>query len=200
MKNRIYILIDNFYKRFCKSKTLKKKQQIKDKLKKVGSNFKIGENIRISGHQYIEIGNGFSISDRFRLEAISKYQDETFQPKVKIGNNVSFGTDIHIGCIDSVVIEDNCLFASRIFITDHDHGDTKFESLHVTPKKRSLKSKGPVIIKKNVWIGEGAAILSGVTIGENSIVCTNAVVTKDVPPYSVVGGIPAKVIKTMNNE
>ena len=200
MKNIIYNLIDILYKSFCKSNTFKKKQQIKNKLKKVGSNFKIGDNIRISGHQYIEIGNSLSISDRFRLEDISNYENETFKPKVKIGNNVSFGTDIHIGCIDSIVIEDHCLFASRIFITDHDHGDTKFESLHIPPQHRPLKSKGPVVIKKNVWVGEGAAILSGVTIGENSIVCTNAVVTKDVPPNTVVGGIPAKIIKTMNNE
>ena len=92
------------------------------------------------------------------------------------------------------------MFASRIFITDHDHGDTKFESLDIPPKYRPLKSKGPVVIKKNVWVGEGAAILSGVTIGQNSIICTNAVVTKDVPPNSVVGGIPAKIIKTIMNE
>ncbi len=56
-------------------------------------------------------------------------------------------------------------------------------------------SKGAVIIKDNVWVGEGVAILSGVTIGENAIIATNAVVTKDVPANSVVGGIPAKIIK-----
>lgn len=55
--------------------------------------------------------------------------------------------------------------------------------------------KDQVIIGNNVWIGEGARILSGVTIGDGSVIGTNAVVTHDVPAYSVVGGVPAKIIK-----
>ena len=62
-----------------------------------------------------------------------------------------------------------------------------------------MTSKGPVIIGDNVWIGDKATILGGVTIGESVIIAANSVVTKDVPPYSVVAGIPAKVIKKMNN-
>lgn len=63
--------------------------------------------------------------------------------------------------------------------------------------KRPIVTKGPVIINKNVWVGDKASILSGVTIGEGSIVAANAVVTKDVPAYSVVAGNPAKVIKNL---
>ena len=92
-------------------------------------------------------------------------------------------------------IGDNCLFASRIYISDHDLGNTTSKDLEIPPLYRPLVSKGSVIIKNNVWVGEGAAILFGVTIGENSIIATNAVVTKDVNPNSVVGGIPARIIK-----
>lgn len=60
-----------------------------------------------------------------------------------------------------------------------------------------LISKGPVVIEDNVWIGEHACIMPGTTIGKGSIVGANAVVTKDVPPYSLVGGVPAKLIKTL---
>ena len=70
-----------------------------------------------------------------------------------------------------------------------------FEMLKMAPEDRPLISKGPVVIKNNVWVGEGVAILAGVTIGENSIISTNAVVTKSVPPNVVVGGVPAKIIK-----
>jgi acetyltransferase-like isoleucine patch superfamily enzyme len=67
--------------------------------------------------------------------------------------------------------------------------------LELPPMSRPLVSKGAVIIKDNVWIGEGVAIMPGVTIGENSIIATNAVVTKDIPPNCVAAGVPAKVIK-----
>ena len=64
--------------------------------------------------------------------------------------------------------------------------------------KRELDIKGPVIIGDNVWIGDKVSILSNVTIGKGSVIACNAVVTKDVPPYSVVGGVPAKVIKQIS--
>ena len=145
----------------------------------------------------MEFGDRFWASSRFRIEAISEYEGEKFRPNIIIGNNVFFNTDIHIGCIHKVEIGNNCLFASRIYITDHDHGDTSSDSLEFPPVKRRLISKGAVIIKDNVWVGEGVAILSGVTIGENAIIATNSVVTKDVLANSVVGGIPAKIIKVI---
>ena len=64
-----------------------------------------------------------------------------------------------------------------------------------TRKHLDLKS---IIIKRNAWIGAGATILPGVTVGDNSIVAAGAVVNKDVPPNTIVGGIPAKLIKSIN--
>ena len=65
----------------------------------------------------------------------------------------------------------------------------------LSPTKRPITSKGPVVIGNNVWIGDKATILPGVTIGDGAVVAANAVVTKDVPSYSVVGGNPARIIK-----
>ena len=65
----------------------------------------------------------------------------------------------------------------------------------IPPVKRNLYSKGNVVIENNVWIGERVCILSGVHIGEGAIIAANSIVTHDVPPYTLVGGIPAKVIK-----
>ncbi len=169
--------------------------ELKKKFHIIGSNFRLGKDYSILNPQYIEIGNNFSALDRFRIEAWDKYGKQEFLPNIIIGDNVVFNTDIHIGCINSIEIGDNCLFASRIFITDHHHGEPTAEMLKLSPIDRPLISKGPVIIKNNVWVGEGVAIMPGVTIGKNSVIATNAVVTKDVPPNSVVGGIPAKIIK-----
>ncbi|HNP32720.1 MAG TPA: DapH/DapD/GlmU-related protein [Flavobacterium sp.] len=174
------------------------KNELKTKLKKVGNNFSIGNDYLVLNPKYIEIGDNFTALDRFRIEAWDKYENDTFEPKIKIGNNVIFNTDIHIGCINSVEIGDNCLFASRIYITDHHHGDTSDGMIKLQPSKRPLISKGKVLIMNNVWVGEGVVIMPGVTIGENCIIAANAVVTKDVPNNAVAAGIPAKVIKGLN--
>lgn len=168
---------------------------LKKQFKSVGLNFYLGKDYSVLNPEFMEFGDGFGAKERFRIQAILNYEGQKFLPNIKIGKNVVFNTDIHIGCVDKVEIGDNCLFASRIYITDHDHGATNLESLKLTPVKRKLTSKGPVIIKDNVWIGEGVAILSGVTIGENCIIATNAVVTKSFPPNVIIGGIPAKIIK-----
>lgn len=89
------------------------------------------------------------------------------------------------------------MIASNVFITDHDHGDTSPESLEITPSKRPLRHS-PVKIEDNVWIGQNAIILKGVTIGESSIIAAGSVVTRDIPPFCVAAGIPAAILKQVN--
>jgi acetyltransferase-like isoleucine patch superfamily enzyme len=156
------------------------------------------ERLTIKNPQYISIGDGFSALDNLRLEAWDAYADQSFEPELVIGNNVCFNTDIHIGCINKVHIGNNVLLASRIYISDHSHGEISKEALHLPPIQRRLISKGPVIIEDNVWIGEGVSILPGVIIGKNTIVGTNAVVTKSFPANSVIAGNPAKLIRTLD--
>lgn len=110
---------------------------------------------------------------------------------------MNFNTDVHIACINKVVIGNNVLLASRIFISDHSHGEVNKEAITKAPSKRNLVSKGPVIIEDNVWIGEGVSILPNVTIGKNSIIGSNAVVTKSFPENSVIAGVPAILIKSL---
>lgn len=195
IKNKVVNYLFLQIQELQRKKELQELESLKKQFKKVGIGFALGKDYSVLNPQFMEFGDSFWASYRFRIEAISEYEGEKFQPKIKIGNNVVFNTDIHIGCINKIEIGDNCLFASRIYITDHDHGDTSLSSLALPPEKRKLISKGSVVIKNNVWIGEGVAILSGVTIGENVIIATNSVVTKDVPANSVVGGIPARIIK-----
>lgn len=195
MKKKIKQKIFISFERYLKNKQQLELNTLKNTFKIVGDNFKLMKHHKVINPQYIEIGHNFYAGDRFRIEALDQYGQEIFKPKIQIGNNVIFNTDVHIGCINSIKIGDNCLFGSRIYITDHHHGEPTVQMLELPPNERPLISKGPVVIKNNVWVGEGVAIMPNVTIGENSIIATNAVVTKNVPPNCVVAGVPAIVIK-----
>ena len=112
-----------------------------------------------------------------------------------IGDSVSIGAFNHITCTNRIVIGDGVLTGKFVTVTDNSHGNTDYDSLHIKPNDRDVVSKGPVVIGNNVWIGDKATILPGVTIGDGAIIAANAVVTKDVPAYSVAAGNPARIIK-----
>jgi acetyltransferase-like isoleucine patch superfamily enzyme len=171
---------------------------IKLGFKSAGKNFFIEYPSRLVGGEAIEVGDNFYCYGGLRLEAYRKHNGFCFSPSIKIGDNVSFNFDCHIGCISHISIGNNVLIASKVFITDHYHGDMSKEDMLLPPAKRKIFSKGPVVIEDNVWIGEGVAIMPNVTIGKNSIIGANAVVTKSFPENSIIAGIPAKQIKKNN--
>lgn len=151
----------------------------------------------LHGGKNITIGEGFCCDHRLRLDAWCEFLGVKFTPEIIIGNNVSIQKDCHIGAINRIVIGDNVLLASKVYISDHSHGEIIKEELDLPPAKRKLFSKGPVFIEDNVWLGEGVVVLPNVTIGENSIVGANSVVTKSIPKNSVVAGNPAQIIRKL---
>ena len=155
----------------------------------------IREHAKISGGQYIKIGNHSRIYPYSRIECFDKISGESFSPKLIIGNNVLMGRRTTILCADSITIGDDCMFASDCFISDENHGMDP--SLGIRYERQKLTTK-PVSIGKNVWIGEKAMIMPGVTIGDNSVIGGGSVVTKDVPANTLVAGNPAKAIKQYN--
>ncbi|WP_167749437.1 acyltransferase [Sulfurospirillum diekertiae] len=172
-------------------------QYIIKQLAQCGKNPRIMFPITSHGLEYISIGNNFNACSRLRLEAYSKPLDGFNIPELIICNNVSINYDCHIGCVNKILIGNNVLIASKVLIIDHFHGKTTIESLKLPPNLRKITSKGPVIIEDNVWIGEGVAIMPNVRIGKNTIIGANAVVTKDIPANSIVGGNPARIIKSV---
>lgn len=152
----------------------------------------------LRGCNYFEIGNKTSFGKLVVLTAWDNYAQETFSPEIIIGRNCNFGDFLHLTCINRIVIGDNCLTGRWVTISDNNHGQSDETNLREAPIKRKLTSKGPIIIGNNVWIGDKATILGGVTIGDSVIVAANSVVTKDIPSYSVVGGNPAKILKKIS--
>ena len=142
----------------------------------------------LKGAKYISVGEGTCFRRSLFLTAWDHYGDDVFTPRIEIGKNCKFSAYDHITAINSIKIGDNCIIGKFVTISDNNHGDTDYESLCIEPNNRNLVSKGPVEIEKNVWIGDKATILSGVHIGEGAVIGANAVISKDVPPFSVVVG------------
>jgi len=153
--------------------------------------------VYLKGAEFISIESNFSSGPGLRLECWDQYQGNPHSPKLQIGERVSFNNNCHVGVIDSVKIGNDVLIGSQVLITDHQHGDLANLLPGKSFVKQPLHSKGPVVIEDNVWIGENACIMPGVTIGSGSVVGANAVVTKDVPPNTVVVGSPARVIRKL---
>lgn len=108
---------------------------------------------------------------------------------IKIGKNVFINFNCTLLDLGGIIIEDNVLIAPNVSLLSEAHP--------IDPENRQSLVPGLIHIKKNVWIGANATILPGVTIGENSIVASGAVVTKDVPDNTIAGGVPAKTIKNL---
>ncbi|KAL3234623.1 Hexapeptide repeat of succinyl-transferase [Nakaseomyces bracarensis] len=109
-----------------------------------------------------------------------------------IGKNVFINFDCVFLDLGGITLEDGVLIAPNVKLLSEGH------SIH--PADRHSLVVKPILIKRNAWIGAGATVLQGVTVGENSVVAAGAVVSKDVPDNTVVGGIPARVIKSVEPE
>ncbi|MDY0986692.1 sugar O-acetyltransferase [Flavobacterium sp. CFBP9031] len=108
---------------------------------------------------------------------------------IRIGQNVFINFDCTFLALGGITIEDDVLIGPKVSLVTENHP--------LDPKERKGLIGKPIHIKKNAWIGANATILPGVTIGENAVVAAGAVVSKDVPDNTIVGGIPAKFIKNV---
>ncbi|QJD80685.1 sugar O-acetyltransferase [Spirosoma rhododendri] len=108
---------------------------------------------------------------------------------IRLGKNVFINHACSFLDIGGITIEDDVQIGPRVNLTSENHP--------LDPADRKTLLLQPIVIKRNAWIGAGATILPGVTVGENAIVAAGAVVSRDVPPNTVVAGVPAKVVKTL---
>lgn len=177
--------------------------------KKIGRGVVFGRNMTIRQPQKIEIGDGVIFDDNSVMDAKSEAKTA-----LKIGHNCFVGrnsiisckggqieigqlVNIGINCLihsdKKVAIGDNCLIASYAYIVGG--GLYKAERTDI-PIREQGQIYREIFIEEDVWIGAGAKVLSGVTVGRSSIIGAGAVVTRDIPAYSVALGIPAEVVKS----
>ncbi len=128
---------------------------------------------------YNQLGEGTIVSNQLTVVA---------PQNVKMGKHIYVMNGVLLMASGGIIIEDYALIAAHAKIISNDHD----------PYFRPIITCQPVIIKEGAWIGAGAAIMKGVTVGKYAIVGANSVVTKDVPDYAVVVGVPAKVIKYLD--
>lgn len=153
------------------------------------------------GKSRLKFEQDFTTGHNCRFDLLGKKNDNS--KKLIIGKSCKIGDDVHIVANEKVIMGDNCLMASKIFISDTSHGNysniTTDPSPNIPPDERPLYSKS-VKIGNNVWIGENVWILLGVSIGNGCIIGANSVVNKDVPNNCIVVGNPVKVIKRWDDE
>jgi acetyltransferase-like isoleucine patch superfamily enzyme len=111
---------------------------------------------------------------------------------LEIGEHTFIGAFSIIGANAHIKIGKNVMIAQGVSIRDTDHA---FSTTDIPMISQGITTS-PIVIEDDVWIGYGAVVTKGITIGTGSIIAANAVVTKDVAPFSIVGGVPAKLIRT----
>lgn len=158
----------------------------------MGHSFVLWHPHSLIGAEFISIGDGCTFESGLQLAARNI---GSHRPRIVIGNNCLIRHNAHITAIDSIIIGDNLLTGTNVFITDNSHGESNEVMSKIPPVGRPIFSKGPVKIGNNVWLGNNVCILPGVTIGDGVIVGANSVVTKSIPNNAIAAGVPAKIIK-----
>ncbi len=139
--------------------------------------------IEIGRHAKLHIGRWAWVGHGTKLRV--------HEGEVRIGAKTVVGQECTVSAFQHVSIGRECIVADRVMLIDFDHGVVEVER----PIRLQGIYKRDVRVGHNVWIGYGACVLRGVTVGDNSVIGTSAVVTREVPPNAVVGGIPARVIR-----
>ncbi|MGH2838573.1 MAG: acyltransferase [Thermoleophilaceae bacterium] len=156
-----------------------------------------GRRLKLDGLAFIPRGVVIEIGPRGRVE-LGRWswlghgtKIRCHEGVVSIGAKTVLGQECTISAYQHVSIGRECVIADRVMLIDFDHGTVEVER----PIRLQGIYKRDVRVGHNVWIGYGACILRGVTVGDNAVIGTNSVVTKDVPANAVVGGVPARVLR-----
>lgn len=182
---------------FTKAENKLRYYKLRKKIGGYNDNFTISGGVTIINPLCIYIGKNVGIGENTYIGPFVEYAGIPYNPKIIIGDGTWVGKNCSIAAINKVQIGKHVLFAGHVHISDHSHG---YEDISRPIGPQPLISKGPVIIEDDCWLGFSSEILSGVHIGQHSIVAARAVVTKDVPPYSIVAGNPARIVKRYNPE
>jgi acetyltransferase-like isoleucine patch superfamily enzyme len=174
------------------------RRQVKpDRFAAFGNNSVIVPPAVIVNHHRISIGDDVMINDRVWMSVVEHYRGQDFEPSLTIGDRTKLGRDNYIACVGRVEIGNDVLGGVRVLIADTYH---EYQDPDTAIAYQPMAEPQPVRIGDGVLLNVNVAILPGVTVGERSYIGAGAVVTRDVPPNSVVVGNPARVIRRYDHE
>lgn len=153
-----------------------------------------GTEINCLSHEGIHLGNRVTIGKYAIIRPSNIYGGEIGEG-LRVGDHSNIGPYSYIGCSGLISIGNNVMISPRVSIYAENH---VFEDPEVLMKDQGVIRK-KVVIEDDCWIASNSIILAGVTVGKGSVVAAGSVVTHDVPPYSIVAGVPAKIIKKRKN-
>jgi len=151
---------------------------------------RIGRDVRIGPHSVLKVTTEYPGS--WMQHPAGEHIEQSFDPRLEIGDRVSATASLHVVVYDRVTIEDDVLIASNVYISDGGHATTRGDRPY---KYQGISGVAPIVIGYGSWIGQNAVILPGVTVGACSVIGANAVVARDVPAGAVVVGAPARVVR-----
>lgn len=162
----------------------------------------IGAHCKLKGSG-LYMGKNICIGDFCWIESVDNYNEQSFSPIIKIGDDVVMSDFVHISAVKHISIGSGTLIGGKVYIGDHSHGNYKDPEKwnlekEVIPVQRPLSDEKDIRIGKNCWICDGAVILAGATIGENCVIGANSVVKGTFPANSLIAGIPAKLLKNLD--
>lgn len=180
---RLYLWFERFYTR----------RWLAPQFESLGANSHFMKPWNVAAHgAHIRIGdNVHVVTARDRRVALSTWSFEEHQGHISIGDHCLVCPGVRIDSASQVTIGDSCMFAAGAYVTDADWHD-------IYDRTRTIGTTRPVTLEENVWVGDGAIICKGVTIGENSVIGAGAVVTTDIPANVIAAGNPARVVKPLD--
>lgn len=169
---------------------------IKNSLYSCGKNARFGKDLSCIRPALVSIGDNFRCENFVRIHCWA-LDSVTKGYKIYIGNNVYINSFSYVSALSMISISDRVLIGSNVLISDNSHGSTTYIEEERTSAR--LVSKGRIHIGKGVWIGNNCVVLGGVTIGENTIIGANSVVTKSLPGNAICAGAPCKVLRYLKS-
>lgn len=145
---------------------------------------------RLRNPSHIFIGPKAMIAHGARFDITHDASGQQYDGEIHIGEGTIIEPRVHIAAATKLTIGRHVLFASNVFVTDHDHG---FLDPNLPVSHQPL-IVAPTRVEDWAWLGENAVILKGVTIGRGAVIGANSVVTRDIPPFAIAAGVPARVI------
>lgn len=171
----------------------------------------VGKGVSIRNPQYIRIGGNFVAEDyceiqglstqglwfgdrvtigRFAMIRPSGYYGRDVGVGLRVGSRSNIGANCYIGCSGGIEIGENVMMSPSVSLFAENHNFARTD----IPMKDQGVTRKPIVIENDCWLASGSTILAGVRVGRGAVVAAGAVVTSDVPPFAIVGGVPAKII------